>query len=93
MAALRYGYASTCVDQAFCTCRVEAAEVVGEIFIEIGEVVCAVWNSTIPAALGLLQFVALYIGELVKGAEADEFFEAADQVLKKGSKDCNAVCS
>lgn len=34
-----------------------------------------------------------YVGELAEGSEAEEFFEAADQVFKKGSKDCNAACS
>jgi len=92
-AALQYGYASICVDLAYCTCSVTAAEIVGQILIDIGDVICAVWNEAIPAALGILQFVVPYVGELAEGAEAAEFFEAADQVLKKGSKDCNLACN
>jgi len=37
--------------------------------------------------------VVPYRGEIAEGAEEGEFFEAADQVLKKGSKDCFAACS
>jgi hypothetical protein len=37
--------------------------------------------------------VVPYIGEIAEGAEEGEFFEAADQVLKKGSKNCFAACS
>jgi hypothetical protein len=54
--------------------------------------VCAVWNNAIPAAVEILQFVIPYVGELAEGAETAEFFEAAGQVLKKGSKDCSIAC-
>jgi hypothetical protein len=32
------------------------------------------------------------VGEVAEGVDATELFEAADQVSKKGAKDCNLAC-
>ncbi len=90
--ALTVGFASTCIDMAFCTCSVVAAEIAAEILIALGDIVCVVWNEALQGAAAILEFVVPYVGEVAEGVDASELFEAAEQVFKKGAKDCNLAC-
>jgi hypothetical protein len=54
--------------------------------------VCVVWNEAFQGAAAILAFVVPYLGEVAEGVDATELFEAANEVFKKGAKDCNLAC-
>jgi hypothetical protein len=90
--ALTVGFLSTFVQQSFCTCSVAAAEIVDEILIGLGEMVCVVWNEAFQDAALVLAFVVPYVGEAAEGVEVAKLFKAAKKVFKKGAKNCDLAC-
>jgi hypothetical protein len=90
--ALTVDFASTCVQESFCTCSVAAAEIVDDILIALGDIVCVVWNEALQDAAAILAFIVPYVGEAAEGVEAAKLFKAAKKVFKKGSKNCDLAC-